>query len=86
MRSFIAPGALTVLLSTIQLVFSSPSSPSLRHELSTRAPSGSKNVIVQMFEWNWDSIAAECTNFLGPAGYGFVQGSMSKYSSLGLEP
>ncbi|KAF7349720.1 Alpha-amylase [Mycena sanguinolenta] len=26
-----------------------------------------------MFEWNWDSIAAECTNFIGPAGYGFVQ-------------
>lgn len=21
-----------------------------------------------MFEWNWDSIAAECTNFIGPAG------------------
>jgi len=31
-------------------------------------------VIAQMFEWNWDSVAAECTNFLGPAGYGFVQG------------
>ncbi|KAF8963276.1 glycoside hydrolase [Flammula alnicola] len=26
-----------------------------------------------MFEWNWDSVAAECTNFIGPAGYGFVQ-------------
>ncbi|KAH9058950.1 hypothetical protein EDB83DRAFT_1015250 [Lactarius deliciosus] len=22
-----------------------------------------------MFEWNWDSVAAECTSFLGPAGY-----------------
>ncbi|QRV89259.1 alpha-amylase [Ceratobasidium sp. AG-Ba] len=41
--------------------------------LEARAPSGSKNVIIQMFEWNWDSIAAECTNFIGPAGYGFVQ-------------
>lgn len=43
-----------------------------------------------MFEWTWDSIAAECTNFIGPAGkrilaqiethsnnilgYGYVQG------------
>jgi hypothetical protein len=27
-----------------------------------------------MFEWNWDSVAAECTTFLGPAGYGYVQG------------
>ncbi|CAE6475378.1 unnamed protein product [Rhizoctonia solani] len=26
-----------------------------------------------MFGWSWDSIAAECTNFIGPAGYGFVQ-------------
>ncbi|GJJ13001.1 hypothetical protein Clacol_007250 [Clathrus columnatus] len=26
-----------------------------------------------MFEWSWDSVASECTNFLGPAGYGLVQ-------------
>ncbi|KAI0034829.1 glycoside hydrolase [Vararia minispora EC-137] len=42
--------------------------------LEPRAPSGSKTVIVQMFEWTWDSIAAECTTFLGPAGsarYGY---------------
>ncbi|KAG8789488.1 hypothetical protein FRC20_003833 [Serendipita sp. 405] len=32
-----------------------------------------KNVIIQMFEWTWDSIASECTNFIGPAGYGYVQ-------------
>ncbi|KAI0071345.1 glycoside hydrolase [Panus rudis PR-1116 ss-1] len=47
--------------------------PMFNHSLSARAPSGSKNVIIQMFEWTWDSIAAECTNFIGPAGYGFVQ-------------
>ncbi|THV01328.1 glycoside hydrolase [Dendrothele bispora CBS 962.96] len=41
--------------------------------ISARAPSGSKSVIIQMFEWTWDSVAAECTNFIGPAGYGFVQ-------------
>ncbi|KAG8951106.1 hypothetical protein FRC04_006765 [Tulasnella sp. 424] len=38
-----------------------------------RAPSATKDVIVQMFEWTWDSVAAECTAFLGPAGYGYVQ-------------
>ncbi|KAL1941622.1 hypothetical protein VTO73DRAFT_7061 [Trametes versicolor] len=43
------------------------------HSLHTRAPSGSKDVIIQMFEWTWDSVASECTNFIGPAGYGFVQ-------------
>ncbi|QRW07284.1 alpha-amylase [Ceratobasidium sp. AG-Ba] len=37
------------------------------------APTTPKKVIVQMFQWTWDSIAAECTNFLGPAGYGYVQ-------------
>ncbi|KAJ1307094.1 hypothetical protein OPQ81_001212 [Rhizoctonia solani] len=41
--------------------------------LHSRAPSGSKSVIIQLFEWSWDSIAAECTNFIGPAGYGYVQ-------------
>lgn len=41
------------------------------------APSGSKPVIVQMFEWTWNSVATECTSFLGPAGYGFVQGPHS---------
>ncbi|KAI0316239.1 glycoside hydrolase [Amylostereum chailletii] len=43
--------------------------------LVSRAPAGSKAVIVQMFEWTWDSIASECTTFLGPSGYGFVQSS-----------
>ncbi|XP_006456377.1 hypothetical protein AGABI2DRAFT_211295 [Agaricus bisporus var. bisporus H97] len=41
--------------------------------LDKRAPSGNKNVIIQLFEWNWDSVAAECRNFIGPHGYGFVQ-------------
>jgi len=31
-------------------------------------------VTAQMFQWTWDSVAAECANFLGPAGYEFVQG------------
>ncbi|KAJ7743596.1 glycoside hydrolase family 13 protein [Mycena metata] len=42
-------------------------------QLTSRAPSGTKTVIIQMFEWTWASIASECTNFIGPAGYGFVQ-------------
>ena len=42
--------------------------------LARRAPATEKSVIIQMFEWTWDSVAAECTNFIGPAGYGFVQG------------
>ena len=41
-----------------------------------RAPATSKSVIVEMFQWSWDSVAQECTNFLGPAGYGYVQGEL----------
>ena len=35
-----------------------------------------------MFEWDWDSVAAECTSFLGPAGYGNVQGEILKLDVL----
>ncbi|KAF7365467.1 Alpha-amylase [Mycena venus] len=38
-----------------------------------RSPQKANNAIVQLFEWPWDSVASECTDFLGPAGYGFVQ-------------
>jgi len=32
-----------------------------------------KEVIIQLFQWNWDSIANECRDFIGPSGYGYVQ-------------
>ena len=31
------------------------------------------DVIANLFEWNWPSVAKECTTVLGPAGYGGVQ-------------
>jgi alpha-amylase len=34
---------------------------------------GDGDVIVQMFDWPWTDIASECTNVLGPDGYGAVQ-------------
>ncbi|MFB6634006.1 carbohydrate-binding module family 20 domain-containing protein [Streptomyces sp. NPDC056362] len=37
------------------------------------APPGEKDVTAVMFEWNFASIARECTDRLGPAGYGYVQ-------------
>lgn len=37
------------------------------------APPGGKDVTAVLFEWDFDSIARECTNTLGPAGYGYVQ-------------
>ncbi|WP_229074655.1 carbohydrate-binding module family 20 domain-containing protein [Actinoplanes sp. DH11] len=37
------------------------------------APPGTKDVTAVMFEWSFASIAKECTNRLGPLGYGYVQ-------------
>ncbi|MGW0914082.1 alpha-amylase [Streptomyces sp. NPDC002784] len=37
------------------------------------SPPGTKDVTAVMFEWNFASVAKECTNTLGPAGYGYVQ-------------
>ena len=66
---------LSLLAASLPAVLSAPSSATTGASLDSRAPVGTtKNVIIQMFEWTWDSIAAECTNFIGPAGYGFVQG------------
>ncbi|KAG9084876.1 hypothetical protein FRC06_003852 [Ceratobasidium sp. 370] len=39
-----------------------------------RSPKNTSNkAIIQMFGWNWKSIAAECESFLNSAGVGFVQ-------------
>ena len=32
-----------------------------------------KNVTAVLFQWPWASVAKECTDNLGPAGYGYVQ-------------
>ena len=34
---------------------------------------GRGDVIANLWEWNWNSVARECTTVLGPAGYGAVQ-------------
>ncbi|MEU0968158.1 alpha-amylase family protein [Streptomyces sp. NPDC005917] len=37
------------------------------------SPPGTKDVTAVLFEWNYASVAKECTGTLGPAGYGYVQ-------------
>jgi alpha-amylase len=39
----------------------------------TAAKGGAHDVLANLFEWNWPSVAKECTDVLGPAGYGGVQ-------------
>ncbi|KAF7296529.1 Alpha-amylase [Mycena chlorophos] len=50
-----------------------------------RAPAKANNTIVQLFEWPWDSVASECTSFIGPFGYGFVQVSPPQEHITGPE-
>ncbi|MDQ6772754.1 MAG: alpha-amylase family protein [Candidatus Dormibacteraeota bacterium] len=38
-----------------------------------RGEHGRGDVIANLFEWNWLSVANECTTVLGPTGYGGVQ-------------
>lgn len=42
---------------------------------ASAAPAGSRTVGVNLFQWTWNSIAAECTDHLGPDGYAWVQTS-----------
>ena len=43
---------------------------------------------VQLFRWSWNDIAMECTQFLGPNGYGGVQISppQASLSNVGVTP
>ncbi|PFH47276.1 glycoside hydrolase family 13 protein [Amanita thiersii Skay4041] len=74
MHLSVAAIALTGLSGWLRTAYAAPtSSLNSGSELQSRSPSSSKPVIIQMFGWSWDSIASECTNFIGPNGYGFVQ-------------
>ncbi|MFC7220023.1 alpha-amylase family protein [Streptomyces polyrhachis] len=40
---------------------------------ASAAPPGTRDVTAVLFEWKFTSVARECTQTLGPAGYGLVQ-------------
>lgn len=44
-----------------------------RAEAAISLTPGTKDVIVHLFQWPWASVASECTNVLGPRGFGGVQ-------------
>lgn len=54
-------------------------------QIVTRAPdvAPSKNAILNMFQWTWNSIATECTDVIGPAGFGYVQVSPPQEHIIG---
>ncbi|KAG8900882.1 hypothetical protein FRB99_005691 [Tulasnella sp. 403] len=53
--------------------------------LNRRSTPGPRPIIVQLFQWNWQSVARECREFLGPKGYGFVQVSPAQEHVKGPE-
>lgn len=51
----------------------SVAAPTVAAAVSTVAVSSTRDVIANLFEWNWNSVANECATVLGPDGYGAVQ-------------
>lgn len=66
LRSALASAALAAA-TLVPVSVATTSSP------AAASPPGTKPVTVQLFEWEWADVAKECTNFLGPKGYGGVQ-------------
>jgi alpha-amylase len=61
------------LLPALAVVLTAAVAPALQAAPATASPTGAHDIIANLFEWNWPSVAAECTNVLGPQGYGAVQ-------------
>lgn len=67
--------ALPLGLTATTLAVSAPAASASTPVPSPAVPSanGRGNVILNLFQWTWDSVAAECTSTIGPAGFGYVQ-------------
>ena len=65
-RTRITIGALAAVLAAYGLTAAVP-------QQAQAAPPGNKDVTATLFEWRYDSVAKECVNTLGPAGYGYVE-------------
>ena len=65
----IRPLAALLLVSALAACFGKDDSPAVA-DISPEPP---RTAFVHLFEWNWPSVALECEQFLGPAGYAAVQ-------------
>lgn len=68
----LASGMVTVTSLVLGLLVAAPSASHLAPPAQA-APPGAKDVTVTLFEWSFASVARECTNVLGPRGYGYVE-------------
>jgi alpha-amylase len=64
---------ISAVLFACALVVAGLSGPSLAASPTTDAVPRTGDVIANLFEWNWPSVAGECVHVLGPDGYGGVQ-------------
>lgn len=53
--------------------FGASSATPLTRTAAAASSTAPNDVVANLFEWNWPSVAAECTSVLGPKGYGAVQ-------------
>ncbi|GAA1085789.1 alpha-amylase [Nocardiopsis composta] len=65
--------ALAALLATVPLAAAPASAAPGAGDTPAAAPAGAEGPIVHLFQWRWESVARECEDFLGPAGYAAVQ-------------
>ncbi|GEL94716.1 alpha-amylase [Cellulomonas composti] len=78
-RGVLVATAVAVAVAALGACSSEPADPATQP-----ATDGSgHDVGVQLFQWTWDAIAAECTDDLGPAGYAWVLTSPPQEHVLG---
>ncbi|MER7071659.1 carbohydrate-binding module family 20 domain-containing protein [Terrabacter sp. NPDC000476] len=72
-RGRLVAGALAAVAALGWSVAGPSSGPVAVVAQASATPPGGKDVTATLFEWRYDAVARECTNVLGPKGYGFVE-------------
>ncbi|MFI6683726.1 carbohydrate-binding module family 20 domain-containing protein [Streptomyces sp. NPDC050485] len=67
-RSRRSAAALVFVTAAAAAVLAAPGAPT-----AVASAPGDRDVTAELFEWKYDSVAKECTDTLGPAGYGYVE-------------
>ncbi|CAM3197111.1 carbohydrate-binding module family 20 domain-containing protein [Stackebrandtia soli] len=72
-RTIITGATTLALVASSTAASSKESPPDIETTIDISAPIGGDEAVLHLFAWPWDSIASECTNVLGPAGFGAVE-------------
>lgn len=65
------PAAVALIAASVALLAGCSGQPAAGRPAADK-PAGTHDVGVELFQWNWDSIARECTDTLCPAGIAWV--------------